>query len=313
MTMTDVPQTGRIFDIQRFSIHDGPGIRTTVFLQGCPLHCAWCHNPEGIGSTPVLSFMGEKCIGCGYCFKTCPNSAHKMEGGRHVLDRKLCLACGLCTRECYAKALELMGRQVSVADVMKDVLADEPFYRTSGGGMTLSGGEPLYQPHFTAALLAAAKAASVHCCVETAGLVPWSDIEPLAGMVDLFLCDVKDTNDARHRRNTGASNVTILANIRRLHDLGKAIRLRVPLVPGYNDQDDNLDGLIELARSLPRIEGVEIMPYHKLGQDKHARIGTIGSMIDNQPPDPQPRMAHWITRLTTAGVHVLNEQAKELG
>jgi pyruvate formate lyase activating enzyme len=298
---------GMIFDIQRFSIHDGPGIRTTVFFKGCSLGCRWCHNPEGISPAPVLSFMASKCIGCGYCFRACVRAVHSMRGGQHVMDRSRCEVCGRCATECHAQALELIGRRASVEEVMAEVLADRAFYQTSGGGMTLSGGEPLMQFEFALALLRAAKNERLHNCVETSSFVSWTNFERVLPLTDLFLCDVKDTNDARHLANTGVSNGLILSNIRRLHEAGANIRLRVPLVPGCNDAQDNLDGLARLAAELPRIEGVEILLYHKLGLGKHQRLGSHNPLEFDPSPTAKDRRDEWIAQLRQKGVRVLNE------
>ena len=299
--------TGRIFDIQRFSIHDGPGIRTTVFLKGCPLACKWCHNPEGIARGPHLSFLPDKCIGCGYCFRVCPRGAHAVVDGAHVLGRGRCEVCGRCAAECYAGAIELIGRDVSVQDVMKEVLADKPFYHTSGGGMTLSGGEPLSQIDFSVALLEHAKDQGLHNCIETSSQAPWSSFERVLGLVDLFLCDIKDIDARRHAELTGVSNEVILANLRRLHETGATMLLRVPLVGGCNDMDDNLAGIAALAAELDGIEGVEIMKYHRLGTSKHARLGTVDPMADNPATQGDGRFEHWVRTLRGRGVKVNEE------
>ena len=255
---------GKIFDIQRFSINDGPGIRTTVFFKGCPLNCVWCHNPESISSTSVLSFLPDKCIGCGYCFKVCPHGAHLMIDGKHVIDRKKCDACGLCAKECYSGALELVGKIVTVEEVMATVMVDISFYQNSGGGLTVSGGEPLAQPEFCHVLLQKAKAEGLHCCCDTCGHAKWETFKKILNLVDLFLFDVKDTNPERHKINTGVDNKLIQANLQKLHDAGANIWIRIPLIPGWNDFEDNLAGLVEMFKKLPNIKAVEIMPYHNL-------------------------------------------------
>jgi glycyl-radical enzyme activating protein len=300
---------GRIFEIQRFSIHDGPGIRTTVFLKGCPLKCLWCHNPEGRAWPPVLSFIPEKCIGCGYCFRTCRRAAHRMADSRHVLDRALCEACGLCARECYAGALELAGRDTTVNDVLREVLCDVPFYETSGGGLTVSGGEPLMQIEFTAALLTAARQERLHCAMETSGYAGFDRLDRIRPLVDLFLYDIKDMDDARHRVFTGVSNAPILDNLKRLHARGALIRLRLPVIPGHNDRPDHFAAVAALARELPHLEGVEVLPFHPLGESKLKRFGLGSSLAGEASMPSRETVAGWVKTLRDLGAPVLNEPA----
>ncbi len=300
--------TGRIFDIQRFSIHDGPGIRTTVFFKGCPLNCLWCHNPESINATPMLSFLPDKCIGCGYCFKVCPTGAHQMVDDKHIIDRAKCNSCGICTEECYAKALELVGKTVTVGEVVEEVLADVEFYKTSDGGMTLSGGEPLAQPVFCHALLTQAKAQKLHCCVDTCGQASWGSFEKILSLTDLFLFDVKETDPHRHKKNTGIDNVLIQENLKKLHDAGATIWIRIPLIPGCNDSEDNLQGMVKLFKKLPNIQAATIMPYHKLGQSKIDRFGLETRPVLETHPPSQQTISQWINTLGLAGVNVLNSE-----
>jgi pyruvate formate lyase activating enzyme len=298
---------GRIFEVQRFCIHDGPGIRTTVFLKGCPLRCQWCHNPEGASVERHLSFIAERCIGCGYCFRVCPRGAHRMMDGRHELDRAVCEACGSCTEECYAGALEMVGRDATAGEVIDEVLRDRPFYETSGGGMTLSGGEPLFQIDFTEALLRLAKASGLGCVIETCGYADFQSFERVLPLTDLFFYDIKEMTPARHLEFTGVSNARILDNLRALHEAGARIRLRCPIIPGYNDRDDHFDALAALARQLPGIDGVELMPYHPLGESKVVRFGIDGAVrARSQSPAPEA-VRGWILRLRAQSVKVLNE------
>ena len=295
---------GNIFEIQRFSIHDGPGIRTTVFLKGCSLRCRWCHNPESIDPKPVLSFLPDRCIGCGYCLKACRRGGHKIEDGKHVLDRSLCEVCGTCTRECYAGGLELVGREVTVGEVLDEVERDRPFYKTSGGGMTLSGGEPLVQIDFSAGLLQEAKAAGLHCCIETSGYADFSRLERLMPFVDLFLYDVKDTDNAHHLEFTGVPNAPILENLRALHARGAKVRLRLPIIPEFNDRDDHFRGVAALVKSLPNLEGVQIMPYHRLGISKLERMGfERKDWADSVTPETAT-VNGWVEQLDALGVKV---------
>ena len=298
---------GRIFDIQRFCIHDGPGIRTTVFLKGCPMRCPWCHNPEGISPRPQLSFSPEKCIGCGSCFRVCPRGAHAMLDGRHVLDRAKCQACGTCVRECPSGALEMVGRDITVEEALEEVLKDEPFYRSSGGGLTLSGGEPLDQADFSRELLTRAKRAGLHTAVETSGAAPWARLRPLRPIVDLWLYDLKETDPARHEEVTGLALGPVLENLRALAEGGAAVLLRLPIVPGLNDRPDHFRAVGALARRLTGLAGVEVLPYHRLGLAKRERLG-LGPpalAVAEHPTDEAVR--GWVAQLRAAGAKVVNE------
>ena len=239
--------TGLVFDIQKFSIHDGPGIRTTVFLKGCPLRCAWCHNPESKDTGIELSFLPDKCINCGYCFRVCPNGCHIMDGGRHVLLRDRCEVCGKCTEECYAQALELVGKEMTIDEVITEVLKDKPFYDTSGGGMTISGGEPLAQAGFTKALLKRAKDDGLHTCIETSGHGKTDHLRSMIPLIDIFLFDYKATDPGVHREFVGTGNTLILENLGLLNDAEVEIYLRCPMVPGINADEEHLSGIADSA------------------------------------------------------------------
>lgn len=299
-------ETGHIFDVQRCSVHDGPGIRTTVFLKGCPLHCSWCHNPESITSNKLISFLPDKCIGCGYCFEVCPNKAHAMVDNRHVLDREKCAACGLCTKKCYSGALEIAGREVGVEEVLGEALRDRPFYDSSGGGITLSGGEPLLQVAFCEELLRKAKEAGLHCCVETSGYCDYERLNRIAPFVNLFLYDWKETDPQRHIKSCGVGNEKILANLRVLHDAGRKILLRCPIIPGVNDREDHFAGIAALAKSLPNLTGVELLAYHRLGDSKIGRFGLDAlERVETESPSPEA-MQEWICEMKRFGVQVVN-------
>jgi len=264
---------GRVFDIQRFCIHDGPGIRTTVFLKGCPLHCPWCHNPEGQTFERSLSFLPQRCIGCGFCLEACERGVHRIENGAHVLDRSRCVLCGACVEGCYAQALEMVGKDMTTGEVLEEVMKDEAFYVTSKGGMTLSGGEPTQQIDFAEALLRMAKERTLHTCVETCGVAPRDSLERLIPWVDLFLYDYKETDPERHRELTGASREQVLDNLSFLDEKGKALWLRCPIIPGIQDREDHLDGIVQVALAHPGIEVVDLMVYNPLGESKVDRFG----------------------------------------
>lgn len=296
--------TGSIFDIQHFSLHDGPGIRTTVFFKGCPLKCLWCHNPESQQLQPQLLFTPDLCIGDAACLDACPRHAHVLsEDGAHTIDRDRCLACGQCAQNCYAEALELSGRTVTVDDIMRDIESDIPYYETSGGGLTLSGGEPLLQPQFARALLAAAKARHIDTAIETSGFASWNTIEPLLPLLDHIMFDVKETDDQRHLRVTGVPFTPIRQNLLQLDRLGVPVLLRLPLVPNINDSDDHLRQVAQLMQQLDHALGCEIMPYHPLGESKRLKLGLEQNNFLVPTAEQKER---WLATLTAHGANVIN-------
>ncbi len=284
---------GMVFDIQKFSIHDGPGIRTTVFLKGCPLKCLWCHNPESQQSGQEISFIPEKCIGCGWCFKNCPQKAHVMEDGKHVLRRELCIRCGKCTEKCYAGANTLIGKEMTVDEVIAEVLKDVPFYETSNGGMTISGGEPMAQFKFTQSLLKEAKKHKLHTCLETSGFAASEKLLRIREDVDIFLFDYKESDPARHLEFTGVTLAGIVSNLLEIDRLGSKIILRCPVIPGCNDTPLHFREIANLASRLSNVIEVNILPYHPLGKSKSARIGKIYPLENNDFTD-MPEEMNWI-------------------
>lgn len=262
-----------VFNIQKFSVNDGPGIRTTVFLKGCMLDCVWCHNPESKSPKPQLFLNSRLCVGCGACLAACEKQLHHFEeNGSHVIDRTRCGACGACVDACVG-ALEMSGNPMTVEEILAEVRKDKAFYDNSGGGMTVSGGEPLFHPAFTLALLKAAKEEGLHTCIETSGFAAWKDVEALIPYVDLFLWDVKETDAALHKQFTGVDNARILENLHRLDAAGAKMVLRCPIIPGYNARPEHLAGIAALANSLTNVQRIDVEPYHPLGSSKSAAIG----------------------------------------
>jgi pyruvate formate lyase activating enzyme len=261
--------SGRVFDVQRFSLHDGPGIRTVVFLKGCPLRCAWCANPESQRAAREIAWFENLCAGCGRCAAVCPQGAVTMDEGRPLTDRRLCAACGECAAACARGARRLMGREVTVDEVMAEVRRDAPFFRRSGGGVTFSGGEPLAQPELRAECLRRCRRWGYHTAVETCGQARWEDVAAAAESTDLFLYDLKQLDTARHAELTGAGNELILENLERLLGLGAVVTVRVPVVPGANDDRASLTALADFVARHPGLRSVELLPYHPLGAHKY--------------------------------------------
>ena len=275
---------GTVFDIKKFSIHDGPGIRTTVFFKGCPLHCWWCHNPESQSPGPELMVRPARCIQCGTCLDVCPQGAISRNGDAISTDPEKCTVCGTCVETCFAEAREIVGREMTVAQVMAKIERDVPFYDESGGGVTVSGGEPLLQPDFLLALLQACREREIHTALDTCGFAPWETLDRIRGYVDLFLYDLKLMDDARHRRFTGASNQPILENLQALSQHGHGIVLRVPVIPGVNDDEEDVRQIGRFAASLPDLRRVDLLPYHQTAAQKYERLHKTYRLPETRPP-----------------------------
>ncbi len=301
-----------VFNIQRFSLHDGPGIRTTVFLKGCSMRCFWCHNPEGQHPEPELRYFPERCISCGQCVISCPNHAHEMHDGAHIFLRDNCALSGKCVETCYPRALQMEGRLMTVGQVMDDILPDKPFYESSGGGVTLSGGEPALSKDFAREILEHCKQHRLHTAIETCGDVPWASLEALLPFTDLIMMDIKHFDSARHQLTTGQPNDRILSNAHRLALSGKAIVFRTPVVPSVNDTEDDIKQiatfvreLIELRKSVSRNGSGEIiyelLAFHKLAAGKYPSLGLDYKAHDVEPPTKE-RMAELLDAARGCGI-----------
>lgn len=281
-------KTGLIFDIKRYAIHDGPGIRTTVFFKGCPLHCPWCHNPEGQDSNPELSYNETRCLkGCTECIKICPEDALSHFHHDISIDREKCDLCGDCAQTCPTDALEIIGRELSVEEVMEEIEKDQVFYEESAGGVTFSGGEPLAQLEFLYSVLDKCKKKGLHAVLDTCGYVPFDEMEKIANKVDLFLYDFKFMDDEKHQEATGVSNKLIIENLKRLSGRGSQIVVRIPIIEGVNDNNENITKTAEFIASLPGIKGISLLPYHKGGRQKYARLSKASKMDKTPAPSKE--------------------------
>jgi pyruvate formate lyase activating enzyme len=263
---------GIIFDIKRYAINDGPGIRTAIFFKGCPLECWWCHNPEGQSAQPQLIFRSNRCKSLRACLQVCPRNAITWNNGS-ITDWVACDDCGKCAEVCYAGARELIGRSVSVKQLLDEIERDIPFYDQSGGGVTFTGGEPIHQKEFLREALLACKEHQIHTAVDTCGHSSWENFKAILPLVDLFLYDVKLMDEKKHIQYTSISNRLILRNLMKLSETGANIIVRIPLIPGINDDNENLDICASFLAKLPSLDGVALMPYHDIGLAKYQALG----------------------------------------
>ncbi|MDR1419438.1 MAG: glycyl-radical enzyme activating protein [Treponema sp.] len=276
-----------VFDIQRMSLHDGPGIRTNIFLKGCNLRCFWCHNPESWNVHPDIQYFEAKCIGCGGCVSVCPLSLHGIgENGVHVYKRDGCTVCGKCAEVCPSESLVLTGRMMTLDEIVKAAKRDMPFYEKSNGGVTVSGGEPLLQYAAAAKLLERLKDNGVHTALESALCVPEDHLDAVIPYTDLFLVDMKVADAEQHKKFTGASNLLIKKNFHHLDDLRCDYCMRIPLVPGVNDNEEAISQIAEFASELSRLSYAEFLPYHSLGEGKFKSLG-LEFRKDLQPPSKE--------------------------
>jgi pyruvate formate lyase activating enzyme len=278
---TDI--AGCVFNIERFAIRDGPGIRTTVFLQGCPLRCLWCANPESISPVPQLFYLENLCTRCYRCVEACPNKATtKTPEGAIEINRSLCKACGKCVEACPNKAREIRGKLMTVEEVLEEVKKDALFYQNSGGGVTFSGGEPTHQPEFLWHLLKGSQESGIHTALDTSGFVKPEILKKVLEHTNLVLYDIKHMDPAKHKELTGVDNRLILDNARMIAAMGKPMIIRLPLIPGHNDSTENLKALAEFMLSLG-LKKVDLLPYHSLGKIKYQRLGMEYKISDLKP------------------------------
>jgi pyruvate formate lyase activating enzyme len=297
-------ETGVVFDVKHFAVHDGPGIRTTIFLKGCPLRCAWCHSPESQSPRPEIAFNPDQCIGCEACVEACPNGAQTL--GPEKILRDLCTGCGSCAEACYAGALTLHGRKATVGELLEEVGKDRLLYETSGGGVTISGGEPTMQPSFASALLKALKEEGYHTTLDTCGQVEWETLEKILEDVDLVLYDLKHMDPVPHEKMTGAPNWLILSNLRKTSQLDKSLVIRVPVIPGFNDSRDDFRVTGKFLGELGGVDAVELLPYHNLGAPKYAALGREYALPHLQTPNPD-KLAELGKLLEVRGLRVIIE------
>lgn len=274
---------GTILNIQKYSIHDGPGIRTTVFLKGCSLRCWWCHNPESINIKPEIIFWQDKCIACRDCKKTCEKDAIAFTDKGLNRSIKRCNLCGKCTDICPSEALEYIGTKMTIKEVMIEIEKDKVFYEESGGGVTFSGGEPLLQIDFLDNILTFLKEKDTHITIDTSGHVAWKNIDRIKDRVDLFLYDIKHMNDEEHKKLTGVSNKQILSNLKRLTLSGSNIWVRIPIIPGMNDNDTNILEICDYLLSI-NLMHVYLLPYHNIATHKYERLDMVYKLPDTLPP-----------------------------
>ena len=287
-----------VFEIKKFAVHDGDGIRTTVFLKGCPLKCVWCHNPEGISAKPQVALLENKCVMCGSCRNVCENH---MFADSHTINREACISCGKCIKSCLAGALKLYGTEMSTEEILDAVLEDKDFYETSGGGVTLSGGECLMQADFCEEFLKTAKKSGLNTAVDTCGCVKRETYDRVIPYTDTFLYDVKAIDEDVHIKCTGVSNKLILENLKYLDEKGCRIEIRIPYVPGYND--NQIEKIGEFLKNLKNVVGVRVLPYHNYAGSKYSSLSMENTLPETVPTSEEMAKAEEV--ISSFGLKVI--------
>ena len=283
---------GQVFNIQHFSTEDGPGVRTTVFLQGCPLRCLWCANPESQKAVRQLAHRAPICVKCGMCIRNCPNQALSVKDGAISIDRGKCVSCGTCTQVCPSHAMFFYGEEKTIDKVFEEVMKDKGFYETSGGGVTCSGGEAMLQPEFVAELFRRCKEEEIHTTLDTCGQFPSENIEKVLPYTDLVLYDIKHMDTEKHREYTGFGNELILENLKKIHEYPVKIFIRIPVIPGYNDSEENLAATAEFVKELDPSLHVDLLPYHRFGLGKYKMLDMPYLLEGVSSPDAEQKESY---------------------
>ncbi len=295
----------KYIDIKKFAVHDGPGIRTTLFLKGCPLSCKWCHNPESISFKPQLSYLRNKCLNCGECVTACTQKAHIIKNEAHVFKRELCVNCGNCEKVCLGNALKLYGKEISLEEAYSTIMEDKSFYDNSRGGATISGGEPMLQADFVAALFKKLCENGVHTALDTCGYIKFSEYEKVIPYTKIFLYDIKHIDSKKHTAAVGKSNELILENLLKLDKTGIDIEIRIPFVPGINTDEETVRKISVFLSQCRHITRVKLLPYHSLAGSKYESLD-----IENTLPkvdSPTDELLNWAADIISSyGLNAIN-------